>query len=156
MTMMPAGTSWPGTTVISSNDGASARFLLANSLAKSCVSLSRIAQKMQEVCSLSTLLKTRNPLKVNEKPGNHCGSSVFRFGGAEGSRTPVCSLRRNGHALPLAFLLAFFFLIKISNGFLVALNVGSCNMGIDAMHSPRIGPAADLHGDFFRHIEVIC
>ena len=52
----------------------------------------------------------------------------------------------------------FFFLMgeEGRHGILISRHVSLCNVGIDPVHGAGIGPPADLHGDFFGDLQVIC
>ena len=56
------------------------------------------------------------------------------------------------------FISVFFpFLgIEIRHGGLISGDIALRDVGVDLVHGSRIGPAADLHGDLFRHLQVIC
>ena len=45
--------------------------------------------------------------------------------------------------------------IRLHDG-LIFTNIGFCHMGVDPFHGGVVFPAADLHGYFLWHIQVIC
>ena len=52
-------------------------------------------------------------------------------------------------------LLIFFALVKICHGSLISLDIRLGNMRVNLVHGSCVGPAADLHCNAFRHLQVI-
>lgn len=52
-------------------------------------------------------------------------------------------------------LLIFFALVKICHGGLISLDIRLGDMGVDLVHGCGVGPAADLHRNAFRYLQVI-
>ena len=53
------------------------------------------------------------------------------------------------------FVCNLFVFVKSCHGVFARYYVFLGDVGIDFSHGGVVGPAADLHGDFFRHIQVV-
>ena len=55
----------------------------------------------------------------------------------------------------LTCLLILFALVKIYHGGLISLDIRLGDMGVDFVHGSGIGPAADLHCNAFRYLQLL-
>lgn len=45
--------------------------------------------------------------------------------------------------------------VEVAHGSLIPLDVALSDVGVDLVHGPGVRPAADLHGDSLRHMQMV-